>query len=286
MKAISGKARLAGVMGWPVSHSLSPRLHGYWLETLGIDGAYVPLAVAPENVADAIATLPKIGFKGLNVTVPHKETAMASVDTVDDLARRIGAVNTIVFGNDGRSYGTNTDGYGFIENIRQQASGPDFTIDFSKGPAVVLGAGGAARAVVVALLDAGAPEIRLANRTRERAEALAVQIGGDSARVVPWEQRTDALADAALLVNTTTLGMTGQAALDLDLQRLPESACVTDIVYAPLETPLLLQAKARGNRAVDGIGMLLHQARPGFKAWFGEDPQVSEALREYVLSGM
>ncbi|NQV22689.1 MAG: shikimate dehydrogenase, partial [Rhodospirillales bacterium] len=172
-------------------------------------------------------------------------------------------------------------------NIRQQASGPDFTIDFSSGPAVVLGAGGAARAVIVALMDAGAAEIRVTNRTLERAEALAAQVGYDgNVGVVPWDQRHDALADAALLVNTTTLGMTGQAALDMDLQRLPESACVTDIVYAPLETPLLSAAKERGNRVVDGIGMLLHQARPGFKAWFGADPQVSEALRAHVLAGL
>lgn len=282
MKAISGKARLAGVMGWPVSHSLSPRLHGYWLETLDIDGAYVPLAVAPDNVADAIAALPKLGFRGLNVTVPHKETAMDYVNTLDDLARRIGAVNTIVYDNDGRSHGTNTDGFGFIENIRQRA--PDYA--FSSGPVVVLGAGGAARAVIVALMDAGAPEIRVSNRTQERAEILTTQVGnGGTVKVVSWERRNDVLADAAMLVNTTTLGMTGQGALDVALQHLPPRACVTDIVYAPLETPLLAGARKRGNIVVDGIGMLLHQARPGFKAWFGEDPEVSEALRAHVLEG-
>ncbi len=283
MRAISGNARLAGVMGWPVGHSLSPRLHGYWLEALGIDGAYVPLAVAPNNAADAIAALSKLGFRGLNITVPHKETALGCVDTVDDLARRIGAMNTIVYDHEGRSHGTNTDGFGFIENIRQQAPGYDFT----SGPAVVLGAGGAARAVIVALMDAGAPEIRVTNRTLERAKALAAQVGHDgNVGVIPWEQRGDALADAALLVNTTTLGMTGQAALDMDLQHLPGSACVTDIVYAPLETRLLAEARSRGNSVVDGIGMLLHQARPGFKAWFGADPDVSEALRAHVLAGL
>lgn len=280
MKAISGKARLAGVMGWPVSHSLSPRLHGYWLEMLDIDGAYVPLAVEPDNAADAIAGLAKLGFRGLNVTVPHKETAMAAVDDVDDLARRIGAVNTIVFSEDGKSQGTNTDGFGFLENIRQQAPAHDV----AGGPAVVLGAGGASRAVIVALLDAGVPEIRLTNRTAERATALAQAVDGN-VTTVPWEQREDALAEASLLVNTTTLGMTGQATLDLDLARLPESACVNDIVYAPLETPLLADARARGNVIVDGIGMLLHQARPGFRAWFGADPEVTEALRDHVLAG-
>jgi shikimate dehydrogenase len=283
MKAISGNARLAGVMGWPVGHSLSPRLHGYWLETLQIDGAYVPLVVAPNNAVDAIAAMSKLGFRGFNVTVPHKEAAMGCVDAVDDLARRIGAVNTIVYDDEGRSHGTNTDGFGFIENIRQQASG----YDFSKGPAVVLGAGGAARAVIVALMDAGASEIRVINRTRARAEALAAQVGHDgNVGVVSWEQREGALADVALLVNTTTLGMIGQAALDMNLNRLPESACVTDIVYAPLETPLLAEARKRGNSVVDGIGMLLHQARPGFKAWFGTDPKVSEALRTHMLAGL
>lgn len=280
MTAISGNARLAGVMGWPVGHSLSPRLHGFWLETLGIDGAYVPLAVAPENAAESIAGLAKLGFKGLNVTVPHKETAMAAVDEVDDLAQRIGAVNTIVFDENGKSHGTNTDGFGFLENIRQRAPAHDVTI----GSAVVLGAGGAARAVIVALLDAGVPEIILTNRTAERASDLAAAVDGN-VTTTPWEQREDALAEASLLVNTTTLGMTGQAPLEISLDKLPGSACVNDIVYAPLETPLLADARARGNTVVDGIGMLLHQARPGFRSWFGEDPEVTDALRDHVLAG-
>lgn len=282
MKALSGKARLAGVMGWPVGHSLSPRLHGFWLDALGIDGAYVPLAVTPENAPDAIGALAKLGFRGLNVTVPHKITALNCVDTVDDLARRIGAVNTIVYDDKGHSHGTNTDGYGFIENIRQRAPGHDF----GSGPAIVLGAGGAARAIVVALMEAGAPEIRVTNRTQDRAEALITEVGADKiASVVPWERREDALIEGALLVNTTTLGMTGQPDLGTSLQKLPESACVTDIVYSPLETRLLADARARRNTVVDGIGMLLHQARPGFRAWFGEDPEVSEALRTHVLEG-
>lgn len=280
MKAISGNARLAGVMGWPVGHSLSPRLHGFWLSILNIDGAYVPLAVEPENARDVLTVLPKLGFRGLNVTVPYKETALKAVDTVDDLAGRIGAVNTIVFDDDGKSHGTNTDGYGFLENILQRA--PDH--DVVSGPAMVLGAGGAARAVVATLLEAGAPEVRLTNRTGERAEALAKSLGG-AVTTVPWDRRADALEGVSLLVNTTTLGMAGQAPLELALDKLPENACVNDIVYAPLETPLLADAKKRGNTVVDGIGMLLHQARPGFYAWFGQDPVVTEALREYVLEG-
>jgi len=283
MKSISGNARLAGVMGWPVGHSLSPRLHGFWLETLGIDGAYVPLPVAPENVAVAVKTLPMLGYRGINVTVPHKETVMGHVDTLDDLARRIGAVNTIVYDDEGRSHGTNTDGFGFIENIRQRAP----KVDFSDGQAVVLGAGGAARAVAVALMDAGVSEIIVLNRTQERADVLAQQIGIDgNVKVEPWSRREEVLVGASILVNTTTLGMTGQAVLDIDLKHLPEGACVTDIVYAPLETPLLAAARSRGNVVVDGIGMLLHQARPGFKAWFGEGPEVSDALRAHVLEGM
>lgn len=282
---ITGRAKLAGVMGWPVAHSLSPRLHGFWLDALGIDGAYVPLAVAPENLASALRALPKLGFQGVNVTVPHKEAALAVCDSADDAARRIGAVNTIVVGGDGRLRGSNTDGFGFLENLRTGA--PGFCP--ADGPAVVLGAGGAARAVVAALLDAGAPEVRLANRTRTRAEALAADlggVGGGPVTVFDWDVRADMLAGAALLANTTTLGMAGKDALTLDLDLLDGAAVVTDIVYAPLMTPLLVEAETRGNPVVDGIGMLLHQAKPGFEAWFGEEPEVGEALREHVLAGL
>lgn len=278
---LTGSAKVAGVMGWPVAHSLSPRLHGYWLESLGIDGAYVPLAVAPENFAAALKALPKLGFRGANVTVPHKEAALAACDTATDAARRIGAVNTVVVGDDGRLHGANTDGFGFMENLRAGAPG----YDPAGGPAVVLGAGGAARAVVAALIDAGAPEIRLANRTRARAEALAADLGG-AITVFDWAVRADMLPGAALLANTTTLGMTGKATLEMDLDLLGGATVVTDIVYAPLLTPLLLEAEARGNTVVDGIGMLLHQARPGFEAWFGVAPEVGEALREHVLAGL
>ena len=276
---ITGQAKLAGVMGWPVGHSLSPVLHGHWLDSLGIDGAYVPLAVAPEDVTLVLKALPKMGFRGVNVTVPHKEAALAAVDDADALARRIGAVNTVIVGDDGRLTGTNTDGFGFLENLKEGAPG----WNPAAGPAVVLGAGGAARAVVVALIDAGVPEIRLVNRTRERAVRIAEEIAGPVA-VADWDARAAALAEAGLLVNTTTLGMAGKAPLDIALDALPATALVNDIVYAPLETGLLAAARARGNPVVDGIGMLLHPARPGFEAWFGTAPRVTADLRARVLA--
>ncbi len=274
----SGKARLAGVMGWPIAHSLSPRLHGYWLEHHRIDGVYMPLAVAPDDLPAALSALPALGFRGVNLTLPHKEPALDLCHQVDELARRIGAVNTIVV-REGKLVGSNSDAFGFLENLKEGA--PEWRA--AEAPAVVLGAGGAARAVIAALADAGAPEVRIVNRTRERAEALAASLGG-ALSVRSWEQRGDALAGAGLLVNTTTLGMAGQAALDLDLAALPDQALVTDIVYAPLVTPLLETARARGNPIVDGLGMLLHQARPGFAAWFGLQPKVTPALRAFVLS--
>lgn len=273
--SISGKGTLAGVMGWPIAHSRSPKLHGYWLEQYAIDGAYVPLAVEPAKFDLALRGLQAAGFRGVNVTVPHKEAAFSACDTVDLNAKRIGAVNTIVFREDGSVRGSNTDAFGFIENIRQNTAWPG-------GVAVVLGAGGAARAICVALIYAGAAEIRLINRTRSRAESLSAEFG-DIIRVFDWENRSDAQVSASMLVNTTSLGMTGQPPLDLDLGMLPASAIVNDIVYAPLETTLLKSARERGNIVVDGLGMLLHQARPGFEAWFGLDPQVTDALRDFVL---
>jgi shikimate dehydrogenase len=275
----SGKARVAGVFGWPVGHSKSPRLHGHWLDRYKIDGAYVPLPVAPEHFAEAVRALPRLGFAGANVTLPHKEAALAAVDRADAVARRIGAVNTIVVAADGTLDGSNTDAFGFIENLRHAAAG----FDAASGPAVVLGAGGAARAVIAALVDAGAPEIRVVNRSLARAENLIEAMGGPC-RVMPWSSRAATLDGAALLVNATTLGMSGHAPLDLALDRLPPQALVNDIVYVPLETGLLRAAKARGNRTVDGLGMLLHQARPGFRAWFGVDPEVTPALRAFVLA--
>ena len=285
---LSGRARLAGVVGWPVGHSLSPRLHGFWLEHHGIDGAYLPLAVAPEHFETALRGLGEAGFRGVNVTIPHKRTALALCDEVAPLAARIGAVNTLVF-EDGRLKGSNTDAFGFLENLRQGASaGEPPAWDPTAGPALILGAGGAARAVAVALLDAGTPDLRLANRTAARAEALAQELGaqelGGQVTAVPWARRGAALEDLALLVNTTSLGMAGEPPLELDLDPLPTGALVTDIVYAPLETDLLARARARGNPVVDGLGMLLHQARPGFEAWFGVAPEVTAELRAFVLA--
>ncbi len=278
---ISGKARLAGVMGWPVGHSLSPRLHNYWLDLHGIDGAFVPLPVAPEHFAQALRILPRLGFRGVNVTVPHKEAALAAVDRLDPLARRIGAVNTIVMSEDGTLSGSNTDAYGFSAHLA--ASVPGFSA--ASGTAVIIGAGGAARAVAVALTDMGAPEIRIINRTLARAEELALALGG-SAHVVDWSGRARALEGASIVVNTTTQGIAGQPALDLDLSRLPASAVVYDIVYNPLETALLAAARGRGHRVVDGLGMLLHQAVAGFEAWFGVRPEVTAQLRAHVLAGL
>lgn len=279
MRTLSGRARLAGVMGWPVDHSRSPRLHGYWLELHGIDGAYLPLSVRPEHAREALRALPKLGFRGCNVTVPHKEAAAAEVDILEPFARRTGAVNTVIVREDGRLEGRNTDGFGFLENLRQGAPG----WRAGRGAAVVLGAGGAARAVVAALLDDGAPEVRIVNRTLDRAARLAEEIGG-AISAFRWDEAGAALEGAALLANTTTLGLAGQPPLDLDLGALPPAALVTDAVYAPLETDLLARARARGNDVVDGIGWLLHQARPGFAAWYGVEPEVTPALRAHVLA--
>ena len=274
---ITGAAKLAGVMGWPVAHSRSPALHNFWLAEHGIDGAYVPLAVAPEAFERALAALPSLGFAGVNVTVPHKEAAFRAVDDIDPVARRIGAVNTIVFDDDGRARGGNTDAYGFVESLRTKAPG----WSGANGPAVVLGAGGAARAIVAALQDEGAPEIRIVNRTAERADRLVEEFGSPLSRIA-WAARGDALDGAALVVNTTTLGMTGNPPLEISLEALPGDAVVNDIVYVPLMTPLLAAAAARGNAIVDGLEMLLHQARPGFADWFGVAPEVTDALRAVV----
>ena len=275
----SGKTVVAGVLGWPVGCSLSPRVHGYWLDCYGIDGAYVPLEVRPDDFANALAALSAMGFAGANITVPHKGAAVTAVHACSDEARKTGSVNTVVVRPDGRLYGTTTDGFGFLENVRESIPGwaPGST-------AVVIGAGGGGRAIAWALADAGASDVRVVNRTADRARQLAAAIG-PAAQAVPWEQSAAALEGAALLVNTTTLGMTGQPPLDLALDALPPNAVVTDIVYAPLETPLLAAARRRGNPAVDGLGMLLHQARPGFTEWFGREPEVTPELRAFVLQG-
>lgn len=278
-RPITGKTKVAGIMGWPVGHSKSPALHGFWLREHGIDGVYIPLPVEPINLKKALTALPVMGIVGVNLTVPHKEEALRYMDDITASARRIGAINTVQVQENGRLIADNTDVTGFMANLRQGA--PKWNP--ASGPAVVLGAGGASRAVCVGLIDAGCPEIRLVNRTPERAKRLAKVIGGNI-KGIPWDQRQAMLSEATLLVNTTTLGMEGQPALELDLSALPSVAVVNDIVYAPLETPLLANARARDLVAVDGLGMLLHQAVPAFTAWFGVVPQVTPALRDHIIS--
>jgi shikimate dehydrogenase len=268
------KFLIAGVMGWPVMHSRSPKLHNFWLQQYGLAGAYLPLEIRQDQLEGALRALPALNFCGCNLTIPHKEAALRVVDSVDAVARRIGAVNTIVVGADGQLEGRNTDAYGFISSVCDAQ--PNWHA--GDGPIVVLGAGGGARAVLTALIEAGAQEIWLANRSLERAEALAQEFGPPIG-ICDWSKRHEALDQAAMLVNTTSLGMLGQPPLDLVLQALPFTAIVCDIVYVPLETPLLAAARRRGNPTVDGLGMLLHQARPAFEAWFGILAEVTPALR-------
>jgi shikimate dehydrogenase len=269
--------RAAGVIGWPVAQSRSPVLHTWWLKKYGISGVYVPMAVQPGRLEVALRGLSALRFAGCNVTIPHKEEAARLVDHTDALAQRVGAVNLIVVQPDGSLSGSNTDGYGFIQSLRHDR--PDWRGD--AGPAVVLGAGGGARSVVLSLLDEGAPEIRLANRARDRAEHLAAEFGGP-VRVLDWAERESALAGAALLVNTTSLGTTGEPALDLRLDDLPRAALVCDLVYNPLESPLLTAARTRGNPTESGLTMLLYQARPSFEAWFGILPEITPEQRAAV----
>lgn len=276
MPILTGKARLAGIVGWPVAHSRSPLIHGFWLSRYEVDGAYVPLPVRPEDFGAALRGLRAAGFVGVNVTLPHKLAAFAACDSVSDAARRAGAVNTIVF-RDGRTEGTNTDGSGFVANLR--AAG----VDPGAGPALVLGAGGGARAIAAAMLDEGVP-VRLANRTAERAETLARELPGLS--TIPWRDRAAAVADVALLVNTTSLGMGGATPPPIDIASTRGAPVVADIVYTPLHTELLTAARARGLRTVDGLGMLLHQACFGFAAWFGVQPGVDQELRDFVLADL
>ncbi len=316
MAARTGKAKIAGVMGWPVAHSLSPILHEFWLKKYNIDGAYIPLAVAPENLEQALRSLGLMGFRGCNVTVPHKEKAFLLVDRVDEFAASIGAVNTIVVEADGTLSGSNTDAYGFMENIRQSA--PELQVK----KALVIGAGGAARAVVAGLASAGLKHLQILNRTYEKAfdlseklqkifpnilidiikweDELPLPLGegwGEGSRQakkdfvfggIPHPPLSQGEREFApdLIVNTTSLGMKGQPPLELNLQNLPLNCFVTDIVYNPLETPLLTQAKKAGLPTIDGLGMLLHQAVPGFAAWFGQTPEVTPELREKVLEAL
>ncbi|GJD35614.1 shikimate dehydrogenase [Methylobacterium aerolatum] len=271
----------AFVVGHPIAHSRSPLIHGHWLAEHGIAGSYERLDVAPEAFAEFLRGLPTSGFAGGNVTIPHKEAAFALADDVTERARAIGAVNTLVVGEGGRVRGDNTDAPGFCAHL-DQSLGPDWP---ARGEAVILGAGGAARALVVGLAERGVARIRVANRTRERAEAVAALAPG-VAEALAWADLPAAMEGAGLLVNTTSLGMKGQPPLTLDLAPLPAGAAVADIVYAPLETDLLAAARRRGLAAVDGLGMLLHQAVPGFAAWFGTRPAVTAALRETIVADL
>jgi shikimate dehydrogenase len=272
-----GRFLLAGVMGWPVMHSRSPRLHQYWLQQHAIAGVYVPLAIRPAGLSAALRALAPLHFSGCNLTIPHKEAALAMVDEADLAARRIGAVNCVIVRADGTLEGRNNDGFGFLQSILEEY--PPWRAD--RGPIVLFGAGGGARAVIVSLADEGARDIRVINRTLARAYALEKEFGAP-VKSVAWQDRHEALADACMLINATNQGMIGQPALDVSLTHLPTSALVADIVYIPRETPLLAEARRRGNPTVGGLGMLLHQARPAFEAWFGIMPQVTSDLRRLI----
>lgn len=274
---VSGHAKLAGVAGWPIAHSLSPALHGFWIAEHKLDAAYVPLAIKPDEFERAVLALPASGFRGLNVTLPHKEAAFRLATSHDDAARATGAVNTIVFEGD-RVIGRNTDVFGFAESVREKG-----VSDLNGATALVLGAGGASRAVIAALLTMRVARVIVVNRTMDKAEALAAFFG-ERVVVADWADLPNQLSRASILVNTTSLGMSGQPALGIDVGPMPQDGVVVDIVYRPLETPLLARARARGLKVVDGLGMLLHQARPGFAAWFGVEPVVSPQLRAHLIS--
>ncbi len=276
MKA--SKIPLAGVIGSPIAHSKSPKLHQHWLKRYGIRGYYVPLDISSDDLETAIRALPKMGFVGVNVTIPHKEHVLSIADIVTDRAALIGSANTLIFREDGKVHADNTDGYGFLENLRHGA--PDWNP--GEGPAAVIGAGGAARAVIASLIEAGVQEIRLANRTKTRAEALRSEFGGKVV-VFDWVRAGNMLEDATTVVNASSLGMVGKSEMRIPLDALSKNAVVTDLVYAPLETPLLAYARSIGCRTVDGLGMLLYQAAPGFARWFNAKPEVDEELRKVMM---
>lgn len=269
---------LAGVIGWPIAHSRSPLLHGHWLKRYGLPGEYIAMPVRPENLAEVLRILPKMGFVGVNLTIPHKEAVLQIADIVTDRAALIGAANTLIFHEDGKIHADNTDGYGFITNLQQSA--PDWRAD--QGAAAVIGAGGAARAVVASLLESGVPELRIANRTRIRAEQIKAEFGAKVV-VYDWAQVGNMLDGARTVVNATSMGMTGKSPLRVPLDALSPDALATDLVYTPLMTDFLTEAQAHGCQVVDGLGMLLHQGAPGFERWFGRRPEVDEALRQAVL---
>lgn len=275
---MTDKIPLAGVIGSPISHSKSPQIHRHWLKTYGLRGDYIPMDVVPKDLEDVLRTLPKAGFVGVNITIPHKESVLDIADLITDRAILIGAANTLIFRKDGKIHADNTDGYGFIENLK--AGAPQWKPE--SGPATVMGAGGSARAVVTSLLDAGVPEILITNRTRVRAEKLADDFG-KRLTVVDWVQAGNILEDSRLVVNTTSLGMIGKPAMRVPLDGLRRGTIVTDLVYAPLKTDLLATAEAAGCVTVDGLGMLLHQAVPAFERWFGQRPEVDTATRAAAL---
>ncbi len=277
------RRKKAFVCGWPIEHSRSPIIHNYWLKQHRLDGTYVKKAILPEKLFSFLKNLEQGGFAGGNVTLPHKEMACKIVDQLDPVAAKLEAVNTVWLEN-GLLHGANTDGYGFLANLDQHAKGWDQPNPTTSG-AIVLGAGGASRAIIHALQSRGYSDIRLVNRTISRAEQLARKFTpGVSAH--SWQALPELMADAGIIVNTTSLGMAGNPPLEIDLARLPLGCLVTDIVYVPLETPLLQMAAQRGLRTVDGLGMLLHQAVPGFEKWFGVKPVVSDELRQLVISDM
>lgn len=268
---------MSGVMGWPVAHSRSPVIHNHWIKQHRLSGAYGLFPVEPNRLETAIRGLQALGLAGCNITIPHKVEAMKHMDWIDPLAQRMGAINTIVLQKNGALHGFNNDGFGFIQSLIAERH----AWKADTGPIVVLGAGGAARAIVASLIDVGAKEIRLINRTRQKADELAHEFAS-CVTSYDWSNRDDALAGSALLVNTTSQGMQGQSPLEINLQQLPLDAVVCDVVYVPLETPLLTAARLRGNTVVNGLGMLLHQARPAFKAWFGVMPEVTPNLTQIV----
>ena len=261
-------------MGWPVMHSRSPLLHNYWFQQHHLAGTYVPLAIPPAGLEAALRAMHPLGFAGCNLTLPHKQEAMKWVDEADAVAKSIGAISCVVGRPDGSLAGSNNDCYGFIQSIREEQ--PAWRAD--AGPSVVIGAGGGARAVCYALAEAGAKEIRLVNRTLERAKKIAEDFGGPI-KALSWELRHEVLDGATIVVNTTSQGMLGQSPLDLKLDKLPARALGMDIIYIPLETPFLRAARERGNPTMNGLGMLLHQGRPAWRAWFGIDPAVTAELR-------
>ena len=272
------KIPLAAVIGSPIAHSRSPALHAHWLRRYGIRGFYIPIDVAQDDLSEVIKAMPKMGFVGANVTIPHKETVLALADLVTDRAALIGAANTLIFRKDGKIHADNTDGYGFIENLRSGA--PDW--DPKSGPAAVFGAGGAARAVLASLIDVGVPEIRLSNRTRARADQLQSEFGA-KVKVFDWVQAGNMLEGARTVVNASSLGMVGKPEFRVPLDALSANAVVTDLVYTPLQTAFLSHAKDIGCTTVDGLGMLIYQAAPAFERWFGMRPDVDEEVRRVVL---